>query len=72
MFQVNVRYVLPRKSFHGALTDPCFLTSPVSLAQSNFACVVCDLKWEDHETLFETTQERSASGRTVGERPWLS
>ncbi|GAX76188.1 hypothetical protein CEUSTIGMA_g3632.t1 [Chlamydomonas eustigma] len=35
--------------------------------ESNFACVVCDLKWEDHETVFETTQERLASGRTVGE-----
>ncbi|KAG1660177.1 hypothetical protein FOA52_005277 [Chlamydomonas sp. UWO 241] len=35
--------------------------------ESNFACLVCDRKWEDHETLFETTQERIEGGRTVGD-----
>lgn len=34
---------------------------------SDFACLVCDMKWEDHETVFETTQERLAGGRSVGE-----
>ncbi|GFR40194.1 hypothetical protein Agub_g754, partial [Astrephomene gubernaculifera] len=38
-----------------------------SMFQSNFACLVCDLKWEDHETVFETAQERLMAGRPVGQ-----
>ncbi|KAJ9533555.1 hypothetical protein QJQ45_026610, partial [Haematococcus lacustris] len=34
---------------------------------SNFACLACDKLWEDHETLFESAQERMAAGRPVGE-----
>ncbi|KAG2425408.1 hypothetical protein HYH02_015017 [Chlamydomonas schloesseri] len=34
---------------------------------SNFACLACDLKWEDHETVFETARERLVAGRPVGE-----
>eukprot|EP00798_Chlamydomonas_sp_ICE-L_P002129 gene2129-18175_t len=34
---------------------------------SNFACVVCDLKWEDHETVFETGRERAMEGRPTGD-----
>lgn len=51
-------YHLPLRLLH------CLCTL---LHQSNFACVVCDLKWEDHETVFETTQERISGGRPVGE-----
>ncbi|KAG2501048.1 hypothetical protein HYH03_000867 [Edaphochlamys debaryana] len=35
--------------------------------QSNFACLACDLKWEDHETVFETARERLVAGRPVGD-----
>eukprot|EP00798_Chlamydomonas_sp_ICE-L_P002132 gene2132-18179_t len=34
---------------------------------SNFACVVYDLKWEDHETVFETGRERAMEGRPTGD-----
>uniref|UniRef100_A0A7S3VH60 Protein FAM221A n=1 Tax=Dunaliella tertiolecta TaxID=3047 RepID=A0A7S3VH60_DUNTE len=35
--------------------------------QSNFACLACDKKWEDHETFFETTADRMAAGLPVGD-----
>lgn len=35
--------------------------------ESDFACVVCDKKWEDHETVIETEAERVADGRPVGD-----
>jgi len=33
---------------------------------SAWECVVCDGKWEDHETLWETEDERRIQGRPVG------
>jgi len=33
---------------------------------SNFACLVCDGKWEEHETLFEDEDERRELGKAVG------
>lgn len=37
---------------------------------SDFACVVCDKKWESHETVWETRDEREADGKPVG-ADWL-
>ena len=34
--------------------------------QSNFLCVSCDAHWEDHETVFETEQERRGLNLPVG------
>ena len=34
---------------------------------SDFLCVVCDKHWEDHETVWESSRERMAEGRPVGE-----
>ncbi|KAF5836040.1 hypothetical protein DUNSADRAFT_6561 [Dunaliella salina] len=34
---------------------------------SNFACVACDKKWEDHQTFFETTADRIGAGLPVGD-----
>eukprot|EP01006_Ploeotia_vitrea_P059789 TRINITY_DN74788_c0_g1_i1.p1 TRINITY_DN74788_c0_g1~~TRINITY_DN74788_c0_g1_i1.p1 ORF type:complete len:392 (+),score=53.20 TRINITY_DN74788_c0_g1_i1:31-1206(+) len=34
---------------------------------SNFLCMVCDKHWEEHETLFETEQDRVMQGKPVGE-----
>lgn len=34
---------------------------------SDFGCIVCDGKWEAHETVFENVQERVMAGRPVGE-----
>eukprot|EP01064_Diplonema_japonicum_P036441 TRINITY_DN816_c6_g1_i4.p1 TRINITY_DN816_c6_g1~~TRINITY_DN816_c6_g1_i4.p1 ORF type:complete len:279 (+),score=24.19 TRINITY_DN816_c6_g1_i4:147-983(+) len=36
--------------------------------QSDWACLVCDGKWEDHETVFESESDRRLSGRTVGDQ----
>lgn len=36
--------------------------------ESNFACLVCDRSWEDHETLFESTVERAQLGKTYGDK----
>lgn len=33
--------------------------------ESHFLCVVCDQKWEAHETVFETEQTRAAAGLPV-------
>ncbi|KAM3133845.1 hypothetical protein pb186bvf_014108 [Paramecium bursaria] len=35
--------------------------------QSYFACISCDQKWEDHEVLFETEQERKQLNKKVGQ-----
>eukprot|EP01059_Diplonema_ambulator_P003508 TRINITY_DN13201_c0_g1_i1.p1 TRINITY_DN13201_c0_g1~~TRINITY_DN13201_c0_g1_i1.p1 ORF type:complete len:288 (+),score=65.50 TRINITY_DN13201_c0_g1_i1:24-887(+) len=35
--------------------------------QSDWACLVCDAKWEDHETVFEDEAERRMNGKPVGE-----
>ncbi|KAG2435131.1 hypothetical protein HXX76_007216 [Chlamydomonas incerta] len=50
---------------HDPHTRRCRCGCPVFT--SNFACLACDLKWEDHETVFETLRERLAAGRPVGE-----
>lgn len=34
---------------------------------SNFLCCACDKHWEDHETVFETTDMRKSSGIPYGE-----
>lgn len=34
--------------------------------QSDFACVGCDKKFEEHETIYETERERKAEGKAVG------
>jgi hypothetical protein len=34
---------------------------------SEFPCLVCDAKWEDHEVLYETREERKALGKSVDE-----
>ena len=34
---------------------------------SNFLCIGCDGTWEDHQTMWETAQERQQHGRTVGD-----
>ncbi|KAH3741594.1 protein FAM221B-like isoform X2 [Dreissena polymorpha] len=34
---------------------------------SNFLCAACDKHWEDHETFFETEQDRVQKGLPVGE-----
>ena len=33
---------------------------------SSFVCAACDKHWEDHETFFETEQDRAAKGLPVG------
>ena len=33
---------------------------------SNFCCVTCDGKYEDHETVYESAAERTSAGRPVG------
>ena len=33
---------------------------------SNYACMGCDRKVTDHETLFETESERIAAGKSTG------
>ena len=33
---------------------------------SNFCCVTCDGRYEDHETVFESAAERTRAGRPVG------
>eukprot|EP01066_Platyproteum_vivax_P012667 Platyproteum_vivax@DN5755_c0_g1_i2.p1 len=33
---------------------------------SAFLCIGCDKHWEDHETIFETGQERKQAGRPIG------
>ena len=33
---------------------------------SNFLCLICDKHWEEHETVFETREERVAMGFPVG------
>jgi len=35
--------------------------------QSAWVCTVCEGKWEDHESLWETEQERHAEGRPIGQ-----
>lgn len=37
---------------------------------SDFACVVCDRKWEAHATVWEDAAEREAAGRPV-DAAWL-
>ena len=34
---------------------------------SDFACISCDCRWEDHETLFEFEDERRAQQKKVGQ-----
>eukprot|EP01062_Namystynia_karyoxenos_P025668 TRINITY_DN20133_c0_g1_i1.p2 TRINITY_DN20133_c0_g1~~TRINITY_DN20133_c0_g1_i1.p2 ORF type:complete len:342 (+),score=61.38 TRINITY_DN20133_c0_g1_i1:106-1131(+) len=34
---------------------------------SDWCCVVCDRKWEEHETVFESEAERRQAGRPTGE-----
>eukprot|EP00756_Hemistasia_phaeocysticola_P058385 Hpha_TRINITY_DN35008_c0_g1::TRINITY_DN35008_c0_g1_i1::g.82643::m.82643 len=34
---------------------------------SDWCCVCCDRKWEEHETVFESERERRQDGRPVGE-----
>lgn len=34
---------------------------------SDFACISCDCRWEDHETLFEFEDERRAQKKKVGQ-----
>lgn len=35
--------------------------------QSDFCCIGCDKMFEDHETLYETAQERAALGKPTGQ-----
>lgn len=35
--------------------------------ESNFLCVACDRRWEEHETFFETDKTRRRGGRPHGE-----
>ena len=34
---------------------------------SDFACIACDCRWEDHSTLWEFEDERRAQGKKVGQ-----
>jgi hypothetical protein len=34
---------------------------------SNFLCLVCDKHWEEHETIYESEEERRRAGRTFGQ-----
>jgi hypothetical protein len=34
---------------------------------SDFACISCDAKFEDHETLYETERERKIAGKPIRE-----
>ena len=36
--------------------------------ESHFACVVCDKSWEDHETIFETRQQRVTTSKPVDDQ----
>lgn len=36
--------------------------------QSDFACLTCDKKWEDHDTLYELESERAQLGKTIREQ----
>ena len=33
---------------------------------SDFCCINCDRKWEEHETTVELESERAAGGREIG------
>ena len=33
--------------------------------QSDFACIGCDLRYEEHETAYETEAERKAFGKPI-------
>ena len=34
---------------------------------SNFACISCDKKWEEHETIYEKENERVAERKSIRE-----
>nr|XP_025973176.1 protein FAM221B [Dromaius novaehollandiae] len=36
--------------------------------ESTFSCAVCDRRWEEHETFFETTEARKQGGRPYREK----
>ena len=35
--------------------------------QSDFACISCNEKWEEHETIYETEKERELAGKPIRE-----
>jgi hypothetical protein len=37
-----------------------------NLFKSNFLCLNCDSHWEEHQTIWETENERKVNGKTVG------
>ena len=50
---------------HDPVTKSCNSCS-CGLFTSNFLCLGCDGKYEEHETTFESKEERRREGRTVG------
>ena len=40
----------------------------VSIKILIYSCISCDSKWEDHEVLYESEQERVNLGKNVGEK----
>merc|ERR1711879_1029978 len=51
---------------HGENRPHCCKRCGCGSFNGAFACLVCNRKWADHETLTETPQERQNSGRAVG------
>ena len=46
---------------HGCKKSGCFEF------QSDFACISCDQKFEEHETIYETEKERQQAGKPIRE-----
>ena len=52
---------------HDAVTLACSACRCPAF-QSNFACIACDKKWEDHSTVFESKDDRRRGGMSFGRK----
>lgn len=51
---------------HDGVSLSCRICGCFSFS-SNFLCLVCDKHWEEHETIYETEDERRRAGLTYGQ-----